>query len=136
MNIGIKGLQHIGIPVTNLEVSVPFYKSLGFTANMQATFLHEGEKGKCIMMKQGDLIIELYQLPDNALSAIAERNDGSIDHIAFDVQNIDNTYAVIKKMGFIIIEDSPRFLKFWKNGCRYFNITGPDGERLEFNQIL
>jgi lactoylglutathione lyase len=27
-------------------------------------------------------------------------------------------------------------LPFWKNGCKYFNITGPDGERLEFNQIL
>ena len=28
------------------------------------------------------------------------------------------------------------FLPFWKNGCNYLNITGPDGERLEFNQIL
>ena len=24
----------------------------------------------------------------------------------------------------------------WKNGCKYFNVLGPDGERLEFNQIL
>jgi hypothetical protein len=25
---------------------------------------------------------------------------------------------------------------FWKNRCKYFIMTGPDGERLEFNQIL
>jgi lactoylglutathione lyase len=27
-------------------------------------------------------------------------------------------------------------LAFWSKGCKYFNILGPDGERLEFNQIL
>jgi catechol 2,3-dioxygenase-like lactoylglutathione lyase family enzyme len=136
MNLGIKGLQHIGIPVTNLEVSVPFYASLGFIDTMQASFQHEGEAGKCIMMKQGDLIIELYQLPDSALSDIAARTDGPIDHIALGVKNIDETFSIMKKSGFTIPEDSPVFLKFWEKGCRYFNIIGPDGEKLEFNQIL
>jgi lactoylglutathione lyase len=34
------------------------------------------------------------------------------------------------------MEDKPVFLPFWKKGCKYFNILDPDGERLEFNQIL
>ena len=34
------------------------------------------------------------------------------------------------------IDNITTHLSFWKNGCNYFNITGPDGERLEFNQIL
>jgi lactoylglutathione lyase len=52
------------------------------------------------------------------------------------VADIDETFATVKEAGFKVVEDAPVFLQFWKNGCRYFNITGPDGERLEFNQIL
>jgi lactoylglutathione lyase len=87
-------------------------------------------------MKLNDMIIELYQLPENELKEIRDRNNGHIDHIAFDVDDIDETFEVLKAASFNIIEEQPVFLSFWKNGCKYFNITGPDGERLEFNQIL
>jgi lactoylglutathione lyase len=42
----------------------------------------------------------------------------------------------MKKEAFDVVEDEPVFLAFWKKGCRFFNIKGPDGERLEFNEIL
>jgi 4-hydroxyphenylpyruvate dioxygenase-like putative hemolysin len=80
--------------------------------------------------------LKYIQLPIKELEAIRKRKDGHIDHIAFDSEDIDTTFAVLKDAGFNIIEEAPVFLKFWKNGCRFFNITGPDGERLEFNQIL
>ena len=70
------------------------------------------------------------------LVAIQERKDGHIDHVAFDVADIDVAFAWLKNTGFNVLEEQPLFLPFWKNGCKYFNITGPDGERLEFNQIL
>ena len=43
---------------------------------------------------------------------------------------------LLKKASFQIIEPEPVFLNFGGKGCRYFNILGPDGERIEFNQIL
>jgi lactoylglutathione lyase len=52
------------------------------------------------------------------------------------MDDIDQAYRELKDGGFRLIEKAPVFLPFWKNGCKYFNITGPDGERLEFNQIL
>ena len=82
------------------------------------------------------MIIELYQMPDSELEEIRSRNNGHIDHIAFDVDDIDKTFEELKQASFSILEEQPLFLSFWKNGCKYFNITGPDGERLEFNQIL
>jgi catechol 2,3-dioxygenase-like lactoylglutathione lyase family enzyme len=136
ININIKAIQHIGIPVTNIVSSAIFYSKLGFANAMEKPFTHNGEQGTCVMMKRGDMIIELYQLPGSALPEIAARNDGHIDHVAFDVPDIDEAYAVVKAGGFNILEPEPVFLQFWKNGCRYFNITGPDGERLEFNQVL
>ncbi len=134
--LSIRSIQHIGIPVTNIIVSETFYKQLGFINVMQAEFLHNQEPGTCIMMKQKDMIIELYQLPGRELESISNRKDGHIDHIAFDVPDINEAFAVLKKEGFTIAEAAPVFLNFWKNGCKYFNIIGPDGERLEFNQVL
>ncbi|HXL56438.1 MAG TPA: VOC family protein [Chitinophagaceae bacterium] len=132
----IRGIQHVGIPVTDIRRSESFYEKLGFTNAMEASFDYHGETGTCIMMQRDNLIIELYQFPASELETIKNRKDGHIDHIAFDVADIDATFTTLKDAGFYVIEEAPEFLHFWKNGCRYFNITGPDGERLEFNQIL
>lgn len=136
MRIRINHLQHIGIPVTNLKVSEDFYQKLGFTKVTGSEFDHNGNMGKMMMMQLKDIIIELYQLPENDLDEIRSRNDGHIDHVTFDVSDIDQTYSAVKEASFQILEEQPVFLPFWKNGCKYFNIVGPDGERLEFNQIL
>lgn len=103
---------------------------------MDSTFECKGGKGKVAMMKMNKMIIKLYQMPEMELAEIRSHKNGHIDHIAFDVDDIDKTFAVMKEAVFNILEEQPVFLSFWKNGCKYFNITGPDGERLEFNQIL
>lgn len=135
-NLTLKRIQHIGIPVTNLERSEAFYQRLGFENVMTSAFTHNGGQGKVAMMQSSEIIIEIYQMPDPELSEIKQRKDGHVDHVAFDVDDIDLTFETLKQGGFTILEEAPVFLPFWKNGCKYFNITGPDGERLEFNQIL
>ncbi len=132
----INHLQHVGIPVTDVTISEAFYNRLGFAKAMQSVFQDDGETGTCVMMKNGKIIIELYQLPERKLKEVRERNDGHIDHITFDVDDIDLAYNTLKNASFHVIEEKPVFLPFWENGCRYFNILGPDGERLEFNQLL
>ena len=136
VTLALKAIQHVGIPVTDIVRSEQFYKNLGFTNVMQATFEHNKSEGTCIMMQQGNITIELYQLPHSELDSIATRRDGHIDHIAFDVDNIDETFFILKTSGYQIVEEAPVYLKFWSKGCRYFNIIGPDNERLEFNEIL
>jgi catechol 2,3-dioxygenase-like lactoylglutathione lyase family enzyme len=136
VSIKINSLQHIGIPVTDIIVSEAFYVRLGFNKVMQKPFDMDGKTGTCIMMKQGTILIELYQMPEHRLQEIRKRADGHIDHIAFDVEDIDSTFTALKEAQFHILEEEPVFLHFWDKGCRYFNILGPDGERLEFNQIL
>ena len=133
----INSLQHVGIPVSNISASELFYNRLGFKKVMQSTFVIEGETGICIMIKYKEVVIELYQMPYKQLQEIKARKNGHIDHIAFDVDDIDSTYKILKEASFNIIENEPVYLpSFWKKGCKYFNIIGPDGERLEFNQIL
>lgn len=136
MNFKINHIQHIGIPVTDLPVSSAFYQKLGFKNVMSSAFDYNGDKGKAAMMQQGSMIIEIYQMPELEQAEIRSRKNGHIDHIAFDVTDIEEAFMELSNASFKIIETAPVFLPFWKNGCRYFNITGPDGERLEFNQIL
>jgi lactoylglutathione lyase len=136
MRININKLQHIGIPVNDLNVSQAFYRRLGFENVMESEFEHKGGKGKAAMMKREEIVIEIYQMPEIELYEIRNRSNGHIDHVAFDVPDIDEAFMELKENGFNIIENEPVFLPFWKNGCRYFNISGPDGEKLEFNQIL
>lgn len=132
----INHLQHIGIPVSDIVVSEAFYGRFGFNKVMESTFIEDGESGTCIMLKNKNIILELYQLPEKKLNEIRERKDGHIDHITFDVDDIDKAFNALKNASFQVIEEKPVFLPFWANGCKYFNMLGPDGERLEFNQIL
>ncbi len=136
MHIPIKGLQHIGIPVTDIKVSEAFYETLGFANVMGTSFDLDGDTGYVAMMKRGEIIIELYQLPEKELAEIKARGNGHVDHIAFDVDDVDTLLTEMKNEGFNILETAPVFLPFWKHGTKYFFIAGPDGERLEFNEII
>jgi len=130
------GLQHIGIPVTDLERSRLFYARLGFEEVLSAGFLENGEPGRCLMMRRGPALVELYQLPQAALAEIRARSDGHVDHVAFAVDDIRSAFQELKGLGFETIEPEPVFLQFWERGCWYFAIRGPDGEKLEFNEIV
>jgi catechol 2,3-dioxygenase-like lactoylglutathione lyase family enzyme len=133
----INRLQHVGIPVTDIKTSIAFYEKLGFYNAMSSTFTFNDEDGGMVaMMQNGDIILELYQMPETELQKIRARKDGHVDHIAFDVDDVEATFLTLKNAGYTVMEPQPVFLAFWKNGCKYFNILGPDGERLEFNQIL
>ncbi len=136
MTLKINRIQHIGLPVTDLAVSEAFYGRLGFENVMASGFEYRGGRGQVAMMRRGEMILELYQMPEAELVEIRGRRDGHIDHVAFDVDSIAEAFAELKGAGFAVVEAEPVTLGFWERGCRYFNVLGPDGERLEFNQIL
>lgn len=136
VSLSITGLQHVGIPVTNIRTSETFYQGLGFSKVMEAPFDYNGDTGTCIMMKRDTIMMELYQFPPQELPGIGARGDGHIDHISFGVPDVDEAFTTLKDAGYSIVEDTPTFLKFFDNGVRFFFILGPDGERLEFNQVL
>ena len=44
MDLKINHIQHIGIPVSNIQKSIAFYEQFGFKNVMPSTFEIEGEK--------------------------------------------------------------------------------------------
>ncbi len=133
----LQGLQHLGIPVTDLERSRAFYAQLGFVEIMRTDLPGAAEAIRVAMMQHGKLTFELYQLDQEECQEISKRTDGHIDHIALDVTDIEKAYREICAAGLEVLEDAaPVYLPFWDQGVRYFTIRGPDGEKIEFNQRL
>lgn len=132
----VKGFQHLGLPVTDLARSRAFYESLGFRPVFGTTLVLDGKEIPMVMLDLKGFILELYQLPAPDLEEIRARRDGHIDHLALDVADIDRAWEAALAAGLQPLEDAPVFLPFWEKGCKYFTVRGPDGEKVEFNQIF
>jgi lactoylglutathione lyase len=89
-----------------------------------------------VMMELKGFVLELYQLTGNELAEARTRADGHIDHFALNVQGIDRAPEDVRASGLTTLEDARVFLPFWDNGVKYFSVRGPNGEKVEFNQII
>ncbi len=132
----ILGFQHLGLPVSDINRSQAFYSQLGFKAVMKTELPSNGDAVKVVMLELKGLVLELYQLVGPELAEVRGRVDGHIDHFALDVQDIDRAFEDVRASGLTPLEDAPVFLPFWDKGVKYFNVRGPDGEKVEFNQII
>lgn len=132
----LTGFQHLGLPVTDLHKSKAFYTGMGF-AEVMVRELPQGDDAiRVAMLELNGFVLELYQLTGDDLDEIRSRQHGLIDHFALDVRDIDAALAAVRAAGLQPVEESPVFLPFWEKGVYYFNVLGPDGEKIEFNQVV
>ena len=110
------GVQHIGIPTKDIEETIRFYEQLGFTLTLKT--------------KNGEKTVAFLQMHNLVMQI------GAIDHIAIDVKNIDALFEEVKAKSFHLIDQKVNSLPFWENGIKYFNILGPNKEKIEFCEIL
>jgi len=134
-DFGVAGLQHIGLPVHDLEASIAFYSQIGFQiAYRRGTA--EGLDFRVAFLELGGLVLELYELAGDEMAQIKARTDGHWDHVALDVPDIGRAYEAARSAGWTVLEGETRFLPFFENGVRFFTVRGPSGEKVEFNQRL
>lgn len=122
----IKGMQHIGLPTNDMKATIAFYEALGF----QIATRHDNGGVDVVFLTLGNICIETYE------NGEAVGYHGAIDHIALDVDDIEKTWEAVTAAGFTPIESEIQALPFWSNGVRFFNILGPNHEKVEFGQIL
>ena len=132
----VQGFQHLGLPVTDIARSRDFYERLGFRAIFETTLPAEGGTIEVAMLDLNGFVLELYQLTGADWVEVAARRDGHVDHLALNVADIERTWEAARAAGLTPLEEAPVFLPFWDKGCKYFTVRGPDGEKVEFNQIL
>lgn len=127
-NYGIIGLAHVGIPTNDIEKTKLFYQGLGFKLIMET--YNEKSDEKVAFLQIGNYCVETYENREAAMA------DGAYNHIALDVENIENTYKNISDNGYKMLSDGIEFLPFWENGVKFFIIEGTNMERIEFCQKL
>lgn len=124
----INGLQHIGIPTRSFESTIKFYEILDFEIVFQRTI--DDDKAQVAFMKLCDIVIEIYEVD------VSSNKPGPIDHIAIDVKDVEFLFECMKRKGYKILNDEIQYLPFFKKGVKFFTIEGPNGEKIEFNQII
>jgi lactoylglutathione lyase len=53
-----------------------------------------------------------------------------------DVTDVEAAFQAAKEKNYNIKETEVKFLPFWENGVKFFNIVGPNNETVEFCQKL
>lgn len=119
-------IAHIGVVVKDAELSSKFYSQvLGCKVCDQV----DTAELKLIFLKSGSQIIELVEY---AKDTVPNRAAGVVDHIAFIVPDMNAAIENLRSFNVPLLFDTPKVLS--DKIILFF--SGPDGERLEFIQML
>ena len=116
------GIQHLGIPTTDIAATIAFYEGLGF----ETTWTN----GEVAFLQLSTMVVETYVADEAAMK------NGAIDHVALNVKDIEAAWRDAQACGYETEDKEINFLPFFANGVRFFTIIGPNREKVEFNQIL
>ena len=104
-------IEHIGIAVTSLEESIPFFETLLGTKCYNIEEVVD-QKVKTAFFKIGQTKIELLEptSPESTIANFIEKNGGKggMHHIAFAVENIEGQLAEAEAAGIRLIDKAPR----------------------------
>jgi len=118
--------SYVGIRVTNLEKSIEFYtKLLGMKIKGRGKV--EQTKGETVGLEseKGGFALELnYYEKGSPYNTKYVAGEG-LDHLAFQVENLDNALAEARKAG------HPTKLEMKAGGGRWAYIEDPDGNWIE-----
>lgn len=132
----IKDLGHIGLYVSNIERSKAFYCDI---LEFECFYEYDspsddGAGAKVAFVRNGNLILELVQFNNPAVSA--GRRDGLIDHIAISVKNIEEVQVTLEKRGIQFEKKEIVFMPIFEKGSKWLLFRGPDGEHLEVAEVM
>jgi methylmalonyl-CoA/ethylmalonyl-CoA epimerase len=102
-------VEHIGIAVKDLSVSVPLFEKL-LNTSCYKTETVEGEKVNTAFFKRGDTKIELLEstTADGVISKFIEKKGEGMHHIAFEVEDIHLEMERLKNEGFVLLNEQPK----------------------------
>jgi methylmalonyl-CoA/ethylmalonyl-CoA epimerase len=100
-----KKIEHIGIAVKSLELSIPIFEKL---LGVQCYAIEEvsDQFVKTAFFQVGDVKIELLETtdPEGPIGTFIEKRGEGIHHIALTVESADDALANAKEKGFRLID--------------------------------
>ena len=105
----MKKIEHIGIAVKDLAVSIPLFEKL-LNTPCYKTEPVESEKVVTAFFRPGETKIELLQSTseDGVISKFIQAKGEGIHHIAFSVADIEAEMSRLKEAGFRLLNEKPK----------------------------
>lgn len=107
--MNISHIEHIGIAVNSLDEAIPFYEE---KLGMKCYAVEEvkDQKVKTAFFKVGETKIELLEStdPEGPIGKFLEKKGQGIHHLAFAVDNVDESLAELEENGVRLIDKSAR----------------------------
>lgn len=102
-------VEHIGIAVKSLAVSVPLFEKL-LNKQCYKTEAVETEKVNTAFFRAGDTKIELLESTstEGIIARFIEKKGEGLHHIAFDVTDIEAEIKRLQKEGFVLLNETPK----------------------------
>lgn len=102
-------IEHIGIAVSKLSVSVPLFEKLLNTKSYKTETV-ESELVSTAFLQTGVNKIELLEptTPESIIHKFIEKKGEGIHHIAFEVDDIEAEMKRLTKEGFILLSLQPK----------------------------
>ena len=129
-------VEHIGIAVKELAISVPQYEKL-LNSQCYKTEMVESEKVRTAFFQKGETKIELLEStnPDGVIARFIERKGEGLHHVAFEVADIDAEMDRLKNEGFVLLNDKPKKGADNKLVC-FLHPRGTNGVLIELCQSI
>jgi len=107
LTMKIKRIAHLGIAVKDLDDALRFFTD---DLPLQLTHTEDYQGMKIGFLPVGESSIELLQDVSgaSAIKKFIEKNGEGIQHIAFEVDNIEEAVAELKAKGVKLIDETPR----------------------------
>ena len=131
----IKRIEHVGVVVRNLDASKHLWEEvLGIPlAGVEHT---AGRPHKLALYPIGESMVELLAgiEPDSKFAKMCDEGKAGINHICFEVEDIDEALAELKAKGVPLIDEVPRI---GHAGCRiaYLDPKGTEGCLIELAEL-
>ncbi|MBC7948298.1 MAG: methylmalonyl-CoA epimerase [Chitinophagaceae bacterium] len=102
-------VEHIGIAVKSLDISVPLFEKL-LNTSCYKTEEVVSEKVNTAFFRSGDTKLELLEStdPSGVIARFIEKKGEGLHHIAFDVEDMDAEIKRLKAEGFVFIDETPK----------------------------
>ena len=102
-------IEHIGIAVKNNDAAKKLFGEILCLHYDKSEIVAE-QKVKTTFFEVGDTHVELLEAtsPESTIAKYIAKNGEGIQHIAFSVENIEESLAELKASGIQLIDEKPR----------------------------
>ena len=102
-------IEHIGIAVSSLEESIPYYENV---LGLECYAIEEvaDQKVRTAFFQVGDTKIELLEStdPEGPIGKFIEKKGPGVHHLAFAMENVGQALEHAREHGIRLIDEQPR----------------------------